>query len=57
MANQAFSTVHRMVWSRLVAALVVVYLLVAAPPPLLPAWALELGEVVGLMLLATAASL
>jgi protein-S-isoprenylcysteine O-methyltransferase Ste14 len=55
MANQAFSTVHRMVWSRAVAAVVVMYLLVAGPPPLLPAWTLELGEAVGLILLATAA--
>lgn len=55
MASQAFSTRHRMLWSRVVGAGVVLYLLLAGPPPLLPPWALELGEVLGLVLLATAA--
>ena len=52
---QAFSNKHRMFWSRLAGVALLAYVVFATPPKILPPWALDLCEVLGLVLLATAA--
>jgi len=55
MATEAFSTKHRMFWSRIVVLLALTYIFLDAPPKILPKWELELGELSGLVMLAIAA--
>ena len=52
---QPFSNKHRMFWSRVAGVVLLAYVVLATPPRILPSWALELGELLGLILLATAA--
>jgi protein-S-isoprenylcysteine O-methyltransferase Ste14 len=52
---QAFSNKHRMFWSRVAGVALLAYLVFYKPPAILPPWALEVGELLGLVLLATAA--
>lgn len=54
-AQEPFSTAHRMFWSRLVAAALVIYVLIDYPPTLFPRWIRDLAELLGLALLAFAA--
>jgi protein-S-isoprenylcysteine O-methyltransferase Ste14 len=46
---------HRIAWSRAVAIVVILLVLFSAPPASLPAWAAELAEMLGYLLLAGAA--
>lgn len=55
MAHELFSTKHRIFWSRGVGVVVVAYVLLSHPPTILPPWTLELGGLLGLVLLAAAA--
>ncbi len=52
---QAFSNKHRMFWSRVAAVALLAYVVMAAPPKIFPRAVLEFGELLGLILLATAA--
>lgn len=55
MLHEPFSTRHRMFWSRLLGVVLVAYVLLSYPPRILAPWILDLGELIGLVLLATAA--
>lgn len=54
MSIEPFSTPHRMLWSRLSAVALIAGALLLKPPAAIPPWLLEVGELVGLVLLAVA---
>jgi len=54
-SSEPFSTQHRMFWSRLLGVLLLAYVLLRHPPGILAPWILDLGELIGLILLAAAA--
>jgi protein-S-isoprenylcysteine O-methyltransferase Ste14 len=52
---EPFSTGHRMFWSRILAVIVLVYVVLCRPPAIVTPWILELGELLGMALLTVAA--
>ncbi|MEW5767566.1 MAG: isoprenylcysteine carboxylmethyltransferase family protein [bacterium] len=55
MMQEPFSTKHRIYWSRLLGAVLLLYVVLSRPSHVLPPWVMDIGELLGLILLAIAA--